>query len=134
MSHIAQVETEIRDLNALVAALEEINPAWKEQVIVDTNGTTLHGYAEDRQANVVIRTRSKGSFGDIGFLRTESGKYRLIVDDLDLQHMGGKSWIDRLTRTYAKHVILDEAERSGQEVLSEETRADGSIKIMIEVD
>ena len=139
MSHFAEVQTVIKNESALVAAIEELEPSWAGNVVVDREGSRLADYwgnPSERIANVIVRRKfihnNTGSRGDIGFALGENGKYRIVLDDYD-QKTYGSEWVGRLTQIYAKNVVKQEAHRLGQRIASEETREDGSIRLILEI-
>lgn len=137
MSHYATVATEITDVDALTAALAEVQPNWQGHILHVPSGTHLYGYQGDRRpqrAHVVVRREYVSrSSNDIGFQLGEDGKYRALLSDYDRSIGFGKEWLGKVVQSYAKHVVLKHARLSGLRVSGTEARADGSIRMVLEV-
>jgi len=122
LSHYTKVETTFDDRDCLVDALKQIGMKGVETF---DKPQPLNGfYSSDRQAaEVIIRRQHLGTLGDLGFRRTNRGKFELVVDDMDQRsHFDGK-WLSNLKREYGRSVVLSFAEREGYEVVSSTTKS-----------
>jgi hypothetical protein len=137
LSHYATIETEIRDEDALVAALEEIEPRWKGKILRYNEAKHLYGYHADERpevAQVVIpRSAISSVSNDIGFHRDpESGRYRAIISEYDSRTYSSE-WLGGLKKIYAKNVIIKQAKKKGLHFVRSEERPDGSLAVILEV-
>lgn len=137
ISHYAVVETQLKDRDALLAALQEMNTHWLGNVEVHEDAVSLYGYHGDvrpEKAHLVIRRQHvSGSSNDIGFVRGANGNYGAIISDFDRSIGYNEAWLKRLTQAYAKNVVRKEASRQGYRITGETKREDGSIRMVIEV-
>lgn len=85
MSHYLDIETEINHQGALVRALERLG--FKDKIEVHEKAQNLYGYQGDirkDKAHVIIRRKYVGSAAnDIGFEKTDTGKYRAHISEFD---------------------------------------------------
>ena len=122
MSHFTTIQTQVRDLDALRAALGELGVT----LLANTNArgylnNTLHG-------DFVIRL--KGPY-DIALNKTPDGSYGLTTDWWDghvEKEMGAK--FGRLLQLYGIHKTTIEARKRGHFV-QRKAQKDGSIKLTI---
>jgi len=104
-------EVVFKDRDLLVGALEDIGCTEIRQ------GESLamgRYYSEQREqrADIVIPLNTIGnSFGDIGFQRSESGEYMVIIDDLDGRRVLDGQFIPRLRAAYNERVVSKVAAR-----------------------
>lgn len=86
MSHFVECQTEIRDPEALVAALIEFG-FEAAQIEVHEQVVPLYGYQGDvrlQQAHIVIRRKNVGSgANDVGWERQPDGTYRAWISEFD---------------------------------------------------
>jgi len=66
---------------------------------------------------------------DIGFQKTKSGNYELIISEYDRGGKTGENFLQRMKQIYAKHKTLKQLKRMGKIVTSVKTTSDGRIKI-----
>lgn len=101
------VQTEIRDVDTLLKALKEVNPAWVTQV----EGTT-------------VRVRSNGAEYAV-FARQPNGTYTksgpMIPGELG-----------RVTQRYAMQRTMQSWKARGFRTVSETTASDGTVEMVIE--
>jgi uncharacterized protein DUF1257 len=131
MSHFTRVRTTLRDLDALVAALNTIG---FREVEVHDQPQTLHGFQGDsrpERAEVIIRRRYIGKHSnDIGFVRQPDGSFEAIVSEFDRRRYG-EAWLSELTRSYSHAATLRYAESHGFEVATDEVRQDGTRRLTL---
>ena len=84
MSHYTSVQLEIRDRDALVAALADLG---FDKVEVHEEPQHLYGYEDDerqQKAEIIIRRKYVGdTSNDIGFRRTKGGAFSAIISEYD---------------------------------------------------
>ncbi len=133
MSHYSLIQTEFRDEEMLIQALEELEPDW----VIERHSapTNLFGYRDDirpEKAHLIIRRKYVGpSSNDIGFVR-EGNSYRAIVSEYD-QLAHGSDWLGKLTQLYAKNKVLKQMKLQGWHLGSQTTKENGAIKLVLEV-
>ncbi len=122
MSHFTTIQTQVRDLDALRAALGELGVT----LLANTNArgylnNTLHG-------DFVIRL--KGPY-DIALNKVPGGSYGLTTDwwDGHVEKEVG-SQFGRLLQLYGVHKTMIEARKKGHFV-QRKAQKDGSIKLVI---
>jgi hypothetical protein len=118
MSHYTSIKLEIRDRDALVAALGDLDIG---EVEAFDPPQTIRGYG--RQARKVdIAIRGIGYSGrDVGFRKTKDGRYEAILDQDDEPRLG-RGWRIRLTQRYGRHVATTRLQKKGFRVEREEMR------------
>ena len=93
----------------------------------------LRGYIGDvrqQKANIIVRREHVGaSANDVGFNKTASGKYELIISEFDRSGKTGKNFMERMRQLYAKHKTIKQLKKMGKTVTSIKTTKDGRIKI-----
>ena len=130
MSHYTRIQTKIVDRDALVLALAD---AGYEATVHDES-VPLRGFlgeGRDQRAHVVV---PKGQVGwlsnDLGFERTADGTFRAWISDYDaLKHDG--TWLAQLTQRYAYHATVQTLTQQSFEVVGQEQREDGSIRVLV---
>lgn len=131
MSHYTSIQLEIRDRDALVAALADLGFA---EVEVHERPRHLRGFEGDRRsqkAEVIIRRRHLGDVSnDIGFRRTPSGTYDAIISEYDQEEGYGADWRNRLMQRYGRHVAVNRLQKKGFRVVREEAR-DGKLHLVM---
>ncbi len=110
--YLAFNEVVFKDRDMLVRALEDVGC---KNVQVGTDLQMGRYYAEQREqrqtADVIIPRYSIGnSFGDIGFVRTETG-LAVVLDEYDQSCTLGGRFIQRLRAAYNERAIQKVAER-----------------------
>ncbi len=110
--YLAFNEVVFKDRDMLVRALEDIGC---QNVQVGTDLQMGRYYAEQREqrqaADVIIPRYAIGnSFGDIGFVRTETG-LAVVLDEYDQSCTLGGRFIQRLRAAYNERAIQKVAER-----------------------
>ena len=122
MSHFTTIQTQVRDLDALRAALGELGVT----LLANTNArgylnNTLHG-------DFVIRL--KGPY-DIALNKTPDGSYGLTTDwwDGHVEKEVG-SQFGKLLQLYGVHKTMIESRKRGH-MVQRKAQKDGSIKLVI---
>lgn len=107
VSHYNNIETQIKDLDALLNALCRVNTRthqWTRNTIeVHKTPQHLMGYQGDTReqtAEIIIRQRHVGgASNDIGFKKQADGTYTAIISDYD-QGFYNTQWVQSLGTYY----------------------------------
>ena len=122
MSHFTTIQTQVRDLDALRAALGELG-------VTLLANTEARGYAANKlKGDFVIRL--KGPY-DIALNKTPDGSYGLTTDWWDghvVKEVG--SQFGRLLQLYGVHKTTIESRKKGH-MVQRKAQKDGSIKLVI---
>lgn len=131
MSHFSRINTKIVDQDALVKALADVGYS---RVRVHEQAVPLEGFLGDgreQRAHVVVPRREVGRLSnDLGFERTVDGTFRAWISDFDARKHDGR-WLDTLTHRYAYHATVDSLAAQRFDVVEQETRHDGSIRMVV---
>lgn len=104
-------EVSFKDHELLIAALEDIGC----KAIRQGENIEMGSYYSDQskqKAGIVIPRYSVGNhYGDIGFVRSESGDYIPVLDDLDRSHALNGRFIAQLRAAYNELVVKRVATR-----------------------
>ncbi|MHA3771619.1 DUF1257 domain-containing protein [Verrucomicrobiota bacterium sgz303538] len=122
MSHFTTIHTQIRDITALQAAVQELGL----EVLINT---TARGYSTNAiQGDYVIRL--KGPY-DVALTRNQDGSYGLTTDWWagHVEKEVGANF-GRLLQLYGVHKTIMEARKRGQFV-QRKAQQDGAIKLVI---
>ena len=125
MSHFSTVRTELRDREALLAALKDLGqqPSAGEQPV--------RGYRGQTVTADLCCPQSEG--GDIGFRWNSAEQHYELVTDLDLwkQSVPVERFLAQLTQRYALQSILRSSAEEGYQVAEQRQQADGSIELVV---
>lgn len=125
MSHFSTVKTELRDREALVAALTDLGhaPTLGEQPVRGYRGQTVTAELVVGQANGA----------DIGFrLNPTSGSYELVTDlELWKQPVPVERFLAQLSQRYALRSILAASAEEGFQVSEQTNHLDGCIELVV---
>ena len=125
MSHFSTVKTELRQLEPLVQALEDLgySPEQGERPVRGYRGQTV-------TADLAV-TMQEG--GDLGFRwNDQSGAYELVTDlDLWKQTIPIERFLAKLTQRYAFNTVLSATSIEGFQVSEQRVTQDGSIELVV---
>jgi len=131
VSHYTTIQLEIRDRDALVAALADLGFG---RVEVHDQPQHLHGYEDHvrpEKAEVIIRRKHVGPMSnDIGFRRTKTGAFEAIISEYDAGEGHGFRWRNRLMQRYGRHAAVAKLAKKGFRVVREET-LDGKLHLVM---
>ncbi|MUG96130.1 DUF1257 domain-containing protein [Scytonema sp. UIC 10036] len=131
MSHFTCIKTQIKNVNALVKALEDMNI---KNVEVHETAQHLYGYQGDvrsQTAEVIIRREYISSYSnDIGFKQQEDGQFQAIISEYD-RHSYGQHWLNRLMQRYGYHVLIETSQEQGFTVEEDEVLEDGTVRVVV---
>lgn len=124
MSHFTNIKTQIRNLQALETALNDLAIDWKQ------GPRAVRGYqGQTRQAQVVIEQDNNY---DIGFSWNGS-EYELVADlQYWQQNLSVDGFIRKITQRYAYHTVINESAKQGFQVTEQENNQDGSIRLVVQ--
>jgi hypothetical protein len=128
MSKYAEIQTELRDRSALLAALEGMGYAPE----IHEQPQALYGYHDDERpekAHIIIRRSHLGAgFNDVGYRREDTGQWTEILSD---HHRAVRpQWSAHVKQQYAVARTLTQAKAKGYRLQSRETTADGQIRLV----
>ena len=131
MSHYTTIALEIRDRDALVAALGDLGLA---KVEIHDQPQHLCGYEGDlrpEKAEVIVRREQVGPLSnDIGFRNTEGGTFEAIISDYDQQNGYAQNWRGRLMQRYGRNAAVAKLAKKGFRVVREEARG-GKLHVVL---
>lgn len=134
MSHYCEVQIELRDEAALVAALARMG-FNREIIEVHQTPQTLYGYQGDarkQKAHIIIRRKYVGpAANDLGFEREADGCYRIWVSEYDRRKNGyNDAWLGRLKQAYGIEKARIEAKKRGYR-LTEQKLGNGTVRLIL---
>ncbi|MBN1430082.1 MAG: DUF1257 domain-containing protein [Anaerolineae bacterium] len=120
MSHFTRVQTQLKDIEMVKRALEDLGHTV-------TSGT-VHGYQSQKsQADLVVRLDDRY---DVGF-RQEGGSVSMIAD-LWGSKVNAQDFIKQVSQRYAYLTVVEQTAGQGWQVVAEETQADGSVRLVMQ--
>jgi len=131
MSHIAKIDTKIKDLTYLKKALETLNIQFVEAVEGET--LTLKGYGKNEVITGCEMEIKTGSSYSIGIRKKEKG-YEVAADWWAIETFTGQKQEDimnRITRQYAYETIMDKINEMGYSVVQEEQDTKENVRITV---
>jgi hypothetical protein len=124
MSHFSNIKTKIRNLNALKAALKDLDVDWK-----DGSGVVRGYQGQTCQAEVVIEQNNSYDFG----FCWNGSEYELVAD---LQYWQQPLTVDgflrQVTQRYAYHTVVNETANQGFAIAEQANNEDGSIRLVVQ--
>ncbi|HOA23390.1 MAG TPA: DUF1257 domain-containing protein [Aggregatilineales bacterium] len=121
MSHFTRVRTQLRDLDTVRRALEDLGFEVVENAPV-------RGYnGQQERADLVVQT---GSEYNLGFRR--EGQNVVMVADFWGLRIDREGFLNRVTQRYAYLTVLDQAQKQGWQSVAEEVQEDGSIRLVMQ--
>ena len=125
MSHFSTVKTELRQLEPLVQALNDLgySPDQGERAVRGYRGQTV-------TADLAV---AMDNGGDLGFrLNEKTGAYELVTDlDLWKQTIPVERFLSKLTQRYALNTVLKASGIEGFQVAEQQVKQDGSIELVV---
>ncbi len=125
MSHFSTVKTELRDRDALRAALGDLGHEPRE------GSLQVRGYRGQLETAELAIGQANGA--DIGFrLNASSGCYELVTDlDLWKQPVPVERFLAQLSQRYALRTILAATAEEGFTVSEQRQGVDGTIELVV---
>jgi len=131
MSHIAKIDTKIKDLMYLKKALKALNIQFVEAKEGET--LTLKGYTKNEVITGCIMEIKTGSAYSIGIRKKEKG-YEVAADWWAIETFTGQKQEDimnRITRQYAYETVMDKISGMGYSVVHEEQDVKENLRITV---
>lgn len=147
MSHVATIDIEVKDLDALGKACEELGLElvkdqkrykWYGSIVGGGQRIMPEGFTNDDAGKCehVIRVKGKPTAYEIGLSTRRDGRpgYALLWDTWSggygiVQAVGGEK-AQKLVQSYAAEVATKAAKKAGFRVVKRSVRSDGSIQIV----
>jgi hypothetical protein len=131
MSHIAKIDTKIKDLIYLKKALKSLAIQFTEAK--GGESLTLRGYGKNEVIDGCIMEIKTGSSYSIGIRQKEKG-YEVAADWWAIETFTGQKQEDimnKITRQYAYETIMDKIKGMGYSVIQEEQDAKENMRISV---
>jgi hypothetical protein len=131
MSHIAKIDTKIKDLAFLKKSLHSLNIKFLEAKEGET--LTLKGYSKNEVIEDCIMEIKTGSSYSIGIRQKKEG-YEVVADWWAIETFTGQKQediINKITRQYAYETIMDKISGMGYSVVQEEQDTKENLRITV---
>ncbi len=122
MSHFSRVRTKMVEADFITQALSDLGYEW-ERGEVQVRG---FGGAK-RQADIRV---CMALSAEIGFIQTPQG-YDLVADWSMVRDISRERFTNQVTQRYAYHAARSQLEQQGFNLVSEETQADGQVRLVL---
>ena len=120
MSKFVRVQTQLRDLNLIKRALDDLKLDYAE------NQRYVHTFSRfSGIVPLVIRQQNMA----FGLRATEDGAYEIIGDDMHLRAI--RPQFDRLQQRYAYHTVLAATNEAGFDLVEENVGRDNVIRLTV---
>jgi hypothetical protein len=124
MSHFSQIKTQIRNLDSLKDALNDLEIDWK------SGSHQVRGYRGQTQDAEVAIEQENGY--DVGF-KWNGQEYELVADlQYWQQDLSVEGFLRQVTQRYAFHTVIKETARAGFQVAEQQKNEDGSIRLVVQ--
>jgi Protein of unknown function (DUF1257) len=124
MSHFSNIKTQIRNLDSLKAALNDLGINWK-----DGSGNVRGYQGQTLTAEVIVEQENDY---DIGF-SWNGVEYELVADlQYWQQPLTVEGFLRQVTQRYAYNTVINEATNQGFQVAEEQKNEDGSIRLVVQ--
>jgi Protein of unknown function (DUF1257) len=124
MSHFSQIKTQIRNLDSLKDALNDLEIDWK------SGSHQVRGYRGQTQDAEVAIEQENGY--DVGF-KWNGQEYELVADlQYWQQNLSVEGFLRQVTQRYAFHTVIKETARAGFQVAEQQKNEDGSIRLVVQ--
>ncbi len=121
MSKFVKVRTELRDLEMIKRALDDLGLPYT------TSGDYRHGWSgSTHQADLVV---TGGTFHGFAFRRNDDGIYDILGDSMGLSAQ--KETLRQLNQRYAYHKVVHEVSHAGFNLVEEKTDRDQTIRLVV---
>ena len=120
MSKFVKVQTQLRDLNLIKRALDDLNLAYNE------NANFTHVWSGFRGQVPLVVTVNHAKFG---LRATPSGEYEVIGDDMHMKVI--RKEMGQLQQRYAYHAVREATTTAGFELVEENVGRDQVIRMTV---
>ena len=127
MSHFAKVETKIKSLVSLVAALKDLGYEFSQA----EQGVEVKGYLGQKELAEMSIHVSKTY--DVGVKATANG-YEFVADWWGVESTRGitqEAFVKQVTQRYAYHKVLSEVAKMGYTIETDEVSEDQTISLTV---
>jgi len=124
MSHFTQLKTQLRDLDYLTQALDDLNLPY------EAGDVQIRGYqGQTQSAQVVLRQSNQH---DVGF--AWNGRAYALVADLQYwqQPWTVERFLAKVQQRYAYNAVVHECEQKGFQIATEEAHSDGAVRLVLQ--
>ena len=120
MSKFVKVQTQLRDLNLIKHALDDLRLVYQE------NASFVHTWSGFRgQVPLVVKV----SHAQFGLRETQSGEYEVIGDDMQMAVI--RKELGQIQQRYAYHAVLQATAEAGFELVEENQGNDKVIRMTV---
>jgi hypothetical protein len=120
MSKFVKVQTQLRDLNLIKQALDDLKLDYSE------NASFVHAWSGFRGQVPLVVNLNHARFG---LRSTEAGDYELIGDDMQMKAI--RKELDRIQQRYAYHAVRHATADAGFELVEENVGRDQVIRLTV---
>lgn len=120
MSKFVKVQTQLRDLNLIKHALDDLKLTYNE------NANFVHRWSGfSGQVPLVVKVRS----AQFGLRTTTAGDYEVIADDMQMPAI--RPELARIQQRYAYHAVRQATSEAGFDLVEETTGRDQVIRLTV---
>ena len=123
MSHFTTLKTKLTDTNVLIKALNRLNYATEENVLLENPSDHDH-----KQWEVEV-----GITRYVGFKMGVDGTLHLVAElDAWKEPITVERFIEKVTQEYARETVMETVQKQGYTVVSEQKSVENTIEIVAE--
>tara|TARA_B100000287_G_scaffold165172_1_gene155796 strand:- start:516 stop:893 length:378 start_codon:yes stop_codon:yes gene_type:complete len=123
MSHFSTIKTKIKDKDVLIKALNTLNYATRENVLLVNPKDHDH-----QQWNVEVALNDF-----VGFKRAKDGTLQLVAElDAWKESIPVERFLEKVTQAYAREQVVETVQDKGYVVVSERKSVDNTIELVVE--
>jgi hypothetical protein len=123
MSHFTTLKTKLTDTNVLIKALNRLNYATEENVLLENPSDHDH-----KQWQVEV-----GITRYVGFKMGVDGTLHLVAElDAWKEPITVERFIEKVTQEYARETVMETVQKQGYTVVSEQKSVENTIEIVAE--
>lgn len=119
MSKFVKIRTELRDLDLVRRALDDLKLAY------EADATWVHAFSKVREPAALVVKAPGAHFG----LRAVEDRFEVLADDMQTARI--KPLLAQLMQRYAYHKVLADAALAGFDLVEEQTGADKVIRLTV---
>jgi hypothetical protein len=131
MSHIAKIDTRIKNLAYLKKALDALGMSY--EMAPPQKSLSLNGFSKNETVEGCLMEIKTGSAYSIGIRKTQDG-YEAAADWWAVETFTGhkrEELLGRITRQYAYETVMDRAKAIGFSLVSEEEDTKANLRICL---
>lgn len=120
MSKFVKVQTQLRDINLIKHALDDLKLSYNE------NANFTHSWSGFRgQVPLVVKV----SHAQFGLRATDSGEYEVIGDDMQMKII--RKELGQIQQRYAYHAVREATSQAGFDLVEENVGRDQVIRMTV---